>query len=106
MPLKVQLPLPIIGLELYHQGVHIRAKKKTRKSFYTRVLRFSFSFTSRPDLKENDLDIFRSNFAFFILLQCDQICAKFHNFVKILKYFGNFERVYLVFSIFNLLWQI
>ena len=28
MPLKVQLPLPPIGLELYHQGVHILAKKK------------------------------------------------------------------------------
>ena len=31
MPLKVQLPLPSIGLELYHQGVHIWAKKKKKK---------------------------------------------------------------------------
>ena len=27
MPLKVLLPLPPIGLELYQLGVHIRAKK-------------------------------------------------------------------------------
>ena len=27
MPLKVQCSLPSIGLKLYHQGVHTRAKK-------------------------------------------------------------------------------
>ena len=30
MPLKVQCSLPCIGLKLYHQGVHTRAKKKKR----------------------------------------------------------------------------
>ena len=33
MPLKVQFPLPIIGLELYHQGVHTRGKNKIIKLF-------------------------------------------------------------------------
>ena len=28
MPLKVQFPLPIIGMELYQLGVHIRAKNE------------------------------------------------------------------------------
>ena len=27
MPLKVQYPLPTLGLELYQLGVHIRAEK-------------------------------------------------------------------------------
>ena len=36
MPLKVQHPLPIIGLELYQLGVHTRVKKtnKTKKHFF------------------------------------------------------------------------
>ena len=32
MPLKVQFSLPSIGLELYHQGVHTRAKKKKKNN--------------------------------------------------------------------------
>ena len=31
MPLKVQYPLPLVGLEPYQLGVQIRAKKKKKK---------------------------------------------------------------------------
>ena len=41
MPLKVQLPLPSIGLGLYQLGVHIRAKKIPRpnipRKFYKKI---------------------------------------------------------------------
>ena len=39
MPLKVQHPLPIIGLELYQLGVHTRVKK-TKKNKKTLFLYF------------------------------------------------------------------
>ena len=78
-----------------HKEIILNTSFKVQFQFYVSS-RFEREWSGHFSLK----------FCIFILLQCDQICAKFHNFVKILKYFGNFERVYLVFSIFNLLWQI
>ena len=47
MPLKVQLPLPSVGLGLYQLGVHIRAKKP-----------FYFSFTSAgADEEDENFDV-------------------------------------------------
>ena len=48
MPLKVQFPLPTIGLQLYQLGVHIRANKK--------ILVLCYKYFKTGELQDKEFD--------------------------------------------------
>ena len=69
MPLKVQFPLPTIGLQLYQLGVHIRANKKILVLCYNTSKQENYKIrnligTVGPLLTESGIDRmgFRSTF--------------------------------------------